>query len=577
MHSAHQLLPIVLLLATAVCVVALFRRLKLSSILGYLCAGVAIGPYGFKVFQDTAATESVAEFGVVFLLFVIGLELSLDRLQRMRTHVFSFGGAQVLLTGLLFGLIARALGVSGEAALIVGGGLALSSSAIVLQLISEGNEKTTQTGRLSLAALILQDLAVIPLLVLVPLLASTQSSILYALTEASIKAIAGIVIIIFLGRVLLRPLLRTLAAHDHDELFVATTMLIVLGLSYVSTLAGMSPALGAFMGGLLVAETEFKPQVEADILPFKSLLLGLFFITVGMGIDINFIAEKLAIVIGLTAALITLKAAIVYGLSRLFSFERGPSMHTALLIAQGSEFAFVLFSLAYQKGLLDSPTQQLLLAIISLSMVATPFLHMLGKRAGAYFEERDTAPRALPMREITDLCEHIIIAGFGRVGRIVSRMLEEEHISCVALDMNATNVGEQREKGQLVYYGDASRGVVLKAVGIQRAQAIILTHGDARLSRQTILAVRAINPTLPIIVRAHNIDEVIELEGAGATLAVAEMFETSLQLGGALLKELGVPDMEISRVLEVFRAQDYAMTRKESAAHRPEGSTDFAI
>lgn len=561
MDHAEHLSRIVLLLAAAVCIVALFRRLHLSPVLGYLASGIAIGPHGLALIEEVESTRSIAEFGVVFLLFVIGLELSFERLKRMRGRKLWFGVGQVAATSTLIAGAAHYLGLSAGAAIIIGGGLALSSTAIVLELMSESSEKITQTGRLALATLIIQDLAVIPLLVLVPLLA-VEGSLMQALGEASAKALLGLVVIVVLGRMLLRPLFRYIATHSHHELFTATTLLVVFGLAYISALAGVSPALGAFMGGLLIAETEFRPQVEADILPFKGLLLGLFFITVGMSVDLHYVLAHAGEVFLLLAGLLAVKALVMLAVAAALRFPPDTAIHSSLLLAQGGEFAFVLFGLAAERAIITPELQQLLVSSIVLSMVATPLLHVLGKHIGKRVASRNPAARPPLLRETLELRDHVIIMGFGRVGRVVAQLLEAERIPYAVLDMDATVVGDMREQNKLVYYGDGGRAIVLKAVGLMRAQAVILTHADMRASLQTIGAVRQLHRSLPIIARAKNIRQVLELEQAGANLAVAEMFETSLQLGGALLKEVGVTASEVARILDAFRAGDYALARQ---------------
>lgn len=561
MHDTLHLAQIVLLLAVAVMIVSAFRRFSMSPVLGYIIAGVIIGPHGFALLSDVETTRRVAEFGIVFLLFIIGLELPLAKLRRIRRHVFGFGFAQVLLTGLLGGVIAHLAGANAAAAIIIGGGLAFSSTAIVLQLIDESSMKMTQPGRLCVAVLILQDLAVIPLLVLVPLLAAPEKSILLALSEASLKAAVGLGAIVLLGRVGLRALFRFIAMHDHHELFTATTLLVVLGLAYISALCGLSPALGAFMAGLLIAETEFRPQVEADILPFKRLLLGLFFIAVGMSVDLALVQEKAVAIAGMTLALIAGKSVVMYALCRMFRFPHATSIYTSLLLAQGGEFAFVLFSLASEHGLLSGQTAQAMLASAAISMALTPLLD----KAGQHFFRRLDRPSLTSVpapRDAMELHDHVVVCGFGRVGRVVARLLEAERIPYMGLDIDAINIAELNTEGMQVHFGDATRGIVLRWIGITRARALIITHHDLQTSLQTIRMARSLSPSLPIIARARNIDEVLQMEAAGANLAVAEHFETSLQLGGAALKEIGVPELEIARVLGSFRAEDYALTRR---------------
>ena len=568
MHPSHHLLEVVILLLAAVCMVGVFRVLRLSPVLGYLTGGMIIGPFGLGLIKDMETTTGIAEFGVIFLLFLIGLELSVDRLRSMRTHVFGFGSAQVLITtGLVAWLL---LSVSGDekAAVIIGGGLALSSTAIVLQVIGEQNERSSQVGRLALATLILQDLAVIPLLVLVSLLGEPHQSLVNALTEAMFNATLGMTIIFIAGYLLLRPLFRFIASLDNTDLFSATTLLVVLGVSMLSSAAGLSPALGAFVAGLLVAETEFKPQVEADILPYKGLFLGLFFMTVGMSLNIDMLLDKFLSIISLTVALMACKALIILTLCRLFGFNLSVAIHTALLLSQGSEFAFVLFSLAGAQGIIDGELTQILLVVITLSMALTPLVAQLGKNIAHTLEKYAiTRPESI-LEETLDLSHHVIISGFGRVGHTVARLLEIENIRFVAIDIDSFLVAKERKGGVPVYYGDTTRVHVLNALGIHRARAVIITHNDTRIAQQTIMTVRDLNPDIPIITRAKNLEQVQKLEKAGADLAVAEMFETSLQLSGALLKSLGVNEYEVARIIDMFRAEDYMLTRsaeKESA------------
>lgn len=565
MLETHHLTEIVILLCAAVFVVAVFRTIRISPVIGYLAAGLAIGPFGLGLIQEVETTAGIAEFGVIFLLFLIGLELSFSRLRTMRKHVFGFGGAQLLITAAIFGAVFMNLGgaaANAATAIIIGGGLALSSTAIVLQVISEQNEKSSQVGRLSLAILILQDLAVMPLLVFVLLLGEKETPLMHALLDATFKATISLVLIFISGRLLLRPLFRFIASLDNTELFSATTMLVALGVAWITTLAGLSPALGAFMAGLLVAETEFKPQVEADILPFKGLFLGLFFMTVGMSLNLNTLQSQFASIIGITVALMATKAIIIIGLSRLFGFSLSTAIHTGLLLSQGGEFAFILFSLADMQGAMNHDFAQMLLVVVTVSMALTPIVAQLGKKIALSLEKHAISRPEHMVEETLDLSQHVIISGFGRVGHTVARLLETESISFVAIDMDSFLVARERKTGVPVYYGDTTRVHVLHALGIERARALIITHSDARVALQTINTVYELNPEIPIIARAKNIEQVQKFEAAGATLAVAEMFETSLQLGGAALKAAGINDQEINRIVDIFRAEDYALTRQ---------------
>jgi monovalent cation:H+ antiporter-2, CPA2 family len=561
MRHAINLSDIVILLSAAVLIVGIFRAVRISPVLGYLAAGTLIGPFGLSLISEVEIATSIAEFGVIFLLFLIGLELSFERLRSMRKHVFGFGTAQVALTSMLFALFFLGLGGTETAAIIIGGGLALSSTAIVLQVISEQNEKSSQVGRLALAILILQDIAVIPLLVFVSMIAIPDRELSEVLLETVFKAFACISSIFILGRLLLRPLYRFIASLENTELFSATTLLVLLGVAWLSSLAGLSPALGAFLAGLLIAETEFKPQVEADILPFKQLLLGLFFMTVGMSLDLHMLLDRFASIIGLTIALMGVKALIIMSLCRIFRFNLSIAIHVGLLLSQGGEFAFILFKLAGENKLINNDLAQILLVVVTMSMALTPLIAELGKKIATALEKMSISRPETMIEETVDLRNHVIVSGFGRVGHTVAKLLESENVPYVVIDIDSLMVSRERKAGLPVYYGDSGRVHVLKALGVERARALIITHNDTRVALQTIAAVRDITPDLPIVARAKNLEKVQKLERAGANLAVAEMFEVSLQMGGALLKEVGISDHEITRIIDIFRAQDYALTR----------------
>ncbi|MBY0408143.1 MAG: monovalent cation:proton antiporter-2 (CPA2) family protein, partial [Rickettsiales bacterium] len=519
-----QLFQITIFLCAAVLIVSSCRLLRLSPVIGYLAAGAAIGPFGLRVIDDVKTTAGLAEFGVVFLLFIIGLELSFSRLRSMRKHVFGFGGAQVLITTAVFAALVMGVGGEPAIALIIGGGLALSSTAIVLQVIADQGEKSSQVGRLSLAVLILQDLAVIPLLVIVSLLNSHGADFTSVLIDAAFKAIVGIVVIFTLGYLFLRPFFRFIASLENTELFTATTLLVVLGVASLTSLAGLSPALGAFMAGLLVAETEFKPQVESDVLPFKGVLLGLFFMVVGMSLNIDMLYDRFLNIIGLTICVMATKGLIIMGLCRVFHFSLSTAVHVGLLLSQGGEFAFVLFGLAASQGVLEGPFAQTLMVVVTVSMTITPILAELGQRIATALEKHSISRPESMIEETLDLHHHVIICGFGRVGHTVAQMLEAENMSYVAIDSDSFLTARERKRGMPVYYGDTTRMHVLNALGVARARAVIVTHNDIRVALQTITTIREINRDLPIIARAKNIDQIHKLEAAGANIAVSEMF-----------------------------------------------------
>ena len=553
MHEIEQLPHILLLLSAAVICVAIFRAAGLSPVLGYLVAGAIIGPYGMAIIKDTAATATLAEFGVIFLLFSIGLEVSFERLRAMRKQVFGFGSLQVGITAVLIGGIAFMLGLPHEAAIIIGGGLALSSTAIVLQVVAEGGDKSSQTGRLSLAVLLMQDLAVVPLLVLVPLFASSADTILYSMATAFLKALVVLAGIVLVGRLAIRPLFRAIAALHNADIFVATTLLVVLGIAWLTQMTGLSLALGAFIGGVLVAETEYQHQVEADIQPYKGLFLGLFFISVGMMINASFLLENWVLIIGLAVALMLLKATVIFALCRLFNFSRGAAIRSGLLLSQGGEFAFILFNLAMLQKILDAHTASILLVVVTLSMALTPLAAILGKRTAILFERRKAATPDRVQSELSDLHNHVIIAGYGRMGQLVAKLLAAENIPFVAVDSNPDEVAAARRRGEPVYYGDALRKPVLSSVGAKRASAIFITVKNEEKLEKMIKIIRARLPETPMVVRARDVRQALRLKAAGANEAIPELFEGSLTLGAAILKVMQVPEPEISRIIDVFR------------------------
>jgi monovalent cation:H+ antiporter-2, CPA2 family len=567
MHSVDFLSSIVLLLLTAVVVVALFRYVKMSPVLGYFVAGAMIGEHGFK-FVTTENTSAFAEFGIVFLLFAIGLELTFERLLAMRKYVFGFGTLQVLITGVILALIVRLLGYSGSAATIIGGGLALSSTAIVLQVVAENRQQSTQVGRLSLATLLLQDFAVVPLLVLMPLLAGDHTTMMQAMGVAVVKALLALVGIFVAGRLLLRPLFALIGSANSartNELFVATTLLIALSAAWGTEQLGLSLALGAFVAGLLVAETEFQHQVEETITPFKGLFLGLFFMTVGMSINIKLIIDALPLILLLSFGLLAIKAVIITTLCILFRFSLGASIHAGLLLAQGGEFAFILFGLASGNGLIGKELGQTLMLVVTVTMALTPLLSYLGNMIVHRFEKDERLTGYQMLKETADLDNHVVIAGFGRVGKMVARLLEAEHVHYVAVDINAQNVKKGRAEGFPVYHGDSAAIEMLKTLGIERAQSAIITIENEVALKNTARIINKHYPALPVIVRAKDLSKTEELKNAGATIIVPETYETGLQLGGAVLKSVGVSEFEVSRIKNLFRAGNYVLAKEKLA------------
>ena len=558
MPDSVQLRDVLVILLAAVVVVSVFRRLRASAVLGYLVAGALIGPHSLGLIRDVGATAILGQFGVVFLLFSIGLELSIERLVALRRYVFGLGATQVVVTTLIFWAVLRALGLDGGAALIVGSGLALSSTAVVLQILVERRELGTPHGRVAFAVLLLQDLAVVPLLTLVPLLARREASVLTALGGAFLKAAAALIVIVALGRLALRPMLRLVARDGTPELFTGIVLLVVLGVGWLTEQAGLSMALGAFLAGLLMAETEYRPQVEGDIQPFRGLLLALFFMTVGMGLNLELLQEQWLVLMGLLVALVLVKATILLLLSRAFGLSLAVAAAIALMLAQGGEFGFVLFSLAQQAGAISTHTAHVAVLVVGLSMAVTPLLLSSSREVLRRLERpSDQAHDALGA-DTREMNEHVVIAGFGRVGQTVGLLLDSRFIRYIALDLNAELVAGARRRGLPVFYGDASRVDVLKAAGIERAQMAVSTLDDPELASRAVHVLRRLRTSMPILARAHDVAECERLVRAGATAAVPEIVEGSLQLGGVLLRQLGESPERVNQLLEQFRQETYA-------------------
>lgn len=558
MPESVQLRDVLVILLAAVVVVSVFHRLRVSAVLGYLVAGALIGPHSLGLVRDVGATAILGQFGVVFLLFSIGLELSIERLVALRRYVFGLGAAQVVVTTLIFWAGLRALGLDGGAALIVGSGLALSSTAVVLQILVERRELGTPHGRVAFAVLLLQDLAVVPLLTLVPLLARREASVLSALGGAFLKAAAALIVILALGRLALRPLLRLVARDGTPELFTGIVLLVILGVGWLTEQAGLSMALGAFLAGLLMAETEYRPQVEGDIQPFRGLLLALFFMTVGMGLNLELLREQWLVLLGLLVALLVVKATILLLLSRAFGLSLAVAAAIALMLAQGGEFGFVLFSLAQQAGAISAHTAQLAVLVVGLSMAVTPLLLTSSREVLRRLQRPSDQPHDALVADTSEMNEHVVIAGFGRVGQTLGLLLDSRFIRYVALDLNAELVAEARRRGLPVFYGDAGRADVLKAAGIERAQMAVSTLDDPELASRAVHVLRRLRTSMPILARAHDVVECERLVRAGATAAVPEIVEGSLQLGGVLLRQLGESPERVNQLLEQFRQETYA-------------------
>lgn len=543
-----------IILGVAGLVVPLFLRIGINAVLAFLLVGILLSPdvlgqlvIKVPILRAVVITESenlalIGELGVVFLLFLIGLELSFERLNTMRRLVFGLGGLQVLLTLVAIALAAEALGFDTKTALIAGAALSLSSTAIVVQLLSDAKRLGSQTGRTSFAILLFQDLAVIPLLLLVSVLGQRGgSNLLLTIALALGQAALAVVLIIGVGRYALRPVLRMVAGTNSPDLFMAVTLLIAVGTGVAASLAGLSMALGAFIAGLMLAETEYRRAIEAVIEPFKGLLLGAFFLVVGLGVDLDALVQSPLKIIGLAAAIVVLKGVIMFGLARLFRVSRGAAIESAMLLGPCGEFAFVILGAALTLGIINDDTNRTALLIVTLTMIIIPAMARLGAGITRSLRQKAAATTALETPLPDDRQPRVIVAGYGRVGRLIGMMLDEHKIPYIAVDADADLVARERKNGLPVYYGDAANPEFLKRCGIAEARALAVTmDNQVRVDDVTRIA-RSLRGDLKIIARARDERHAQKLYAAGVTEAVPETIESSLQLGEALLVETGVP------------------------------------
>jgi len=541
-------------LVAAVIAVPLFKRLGLGAVLGYLVAGMAIGPTGFGLIGDVAATLSFSEFGVVLLMFLIGLELNPSKLWMLRKPIFGLGSAQVLLSALALALCGLLLGLPLIAAISAAVALAMSSTPIAMQSLGEKGLTTSTVGKLSFSTLLFQDIAVIPVLALVPLLGMEAASSEGGLSGV-VRVIGVFVLIVVGGRYLLRPIFRFIAATRLREVFTAFSLLLVIGTGLLMQKVGLSMALGTFLAGVLLAESEYRHELELNIEPFKGLLLGLFFIAVGMSVDLSLVLEHPLLIIAAVLVLIAVKGLILYGLGAFAGLIKPDRILFALLLAQGGEFAFVLLALVKSAGFITGELAALLVVVATFSMLATPFLMVLG--------DRIMRPMLAAKNNLESDIErgegHVIIAGFGRFGQIVGRLLSSLRIPVTVVDHDPNQIEMLRKFGFKVFYGDASRLDLLEAAGADKARLLVLAIDDAQVLLETTeLAVKHF-PNLPILARAKNRGNVLPLLKAGAKTATRETFAASLEVGELALRELGYSAHQAHKTVMKFKGYDEKM------------------
>ena len=558
-----ETLPIILmLLGASVVSVILFRRLNLPPVLGYLLVGALIGPHAFNLVEGFSGAQHLAEFGVVFLMFSIGLEFSLAKLYAMKRIVFGLGFLQVLATLLAVTGIVTGLGLSWQAGVALGGALAMSSTAVLTKLLTERLELDARHGREVMGVLLFQDIAVVPLLILIPSFSKSPEQMAVMMGIAVLKAVVALTVVLFLGQRLMRKWFFVVARGKSAELFMLNVMLITLGLAWLTELAGLSLALGAFVAGMLISETEYRHQVEEDIKPFRDVLMGLFFVTIGMMLDMTLVLHNLPLVLAVLGALLLVKFALVAGLSRLFGAPPGAAMRTGLWLCAGGEFGFVLLSEIRSLHLAPSLALQAVLAALVLSMLLAPIVVHYSDRLVLRFAASEWLTRSMELTMIAAQSmqteKHAVICGFGRSGQYLARFMAQEEVSYVALDLDPERVREAAAAGENVVFGDATRRETLIAAGIARASVLIVSFADTRAAEKVLHHVREIKPELPVVVRTLDEKDFESLHRSGAAEVVPESLEASMMLASHALILVGVP---VNRVLKRVRQTRMARYR----------------
>ena len=565
--NEHLLIHIVLLLAIAVVIVALSRRLHFPPILGYIIVGIIVGPNGFGWIDKEENIELLAEFGIVFLLFAIGLEFSLAQMISMRRQVFGLGTVQVVTTALLVYFVGYLAGLDTNTNIVVASAFALSSTAIVIKQLTEQSEIHSRHGRSALGVLIFQDIIAIPLLILIPALALSSAgdnTLGATLGIAFLKGVFVVVVMHLIGKYLLRPLFHEVASAKSQELFTLTVLTVALGAAAFTEQMGLSMTLGAFLAGMMLSETEYRHQIESDIRPFQDILLGLFFVTVGMLISLEVLQQHFWLIISITIGIVLLKGVALYVIARVFKKEGGVALRIALSLSQVGEFGLVLMTLAFTYKLLPAEMGNILLTAAVLSMSMAPFLVKFnGRIAKRWHKESYSANHHEIEQTIIDdnqhLDKHVILCGFGRVGQTVGRFLSKANKSFVALDMDIKRVQEAHSAGENVYYGDAAKETILKAAFLNKARIVIVTFSDFHASIKILKNIRHINKHIPILVRTPDDSHVNELLEAGANEVIPDTFESSIMLASHLMLMIGEPPRKVLREIRGIRKDRYRL------------------
>ena len=569
MHDAHLLLNVVILLSAAVAVVALFRRLSMPPIIGYILLGIVVGPNGYSLIEQEETIALLAELGIVFLLFAIGLEFSITQMLAMRRLVFGMGTIQVLTTAAVVYLLGWLAGLDTNTNIVLAGAFALSSTAIVIKQLTEQSEIHSRHGRATVGILIFQDIMAIPLLILIPTLAMTtsgseDSGVALTMAIAFLKGMIVVAIMHFIGRHVLRHIFNEVATAKSQELFTLSVLTVALGAAAFTEEMGLSMTLGAFLAGMMLSETEYRHQIESDIRPFQDIFLGLFFVTVGMIISMDVILENFFTIIGLTIAIYLVKGPILYGISRLFGHEQGVSARISLSLAQVGEFGLVLMTLAFTYNLLPQDIGNILLSAAVLSMALAPFFVKFNGRIAHFLHKTTYSQTNVHLGDVIaeenkHTKEHVVLCGFGRVGQTVSRFLHNSNEKFIALDMDIKRVYEARSAGENVYYGDAAKATILHAAAIEKAKMAIITFSDYHTSVKIIHAIRQFDKELPILVRTIDDTHVNDLLDAGATEVIPDIFESSIMLASHLLLMIGQPPSKVLRETRLIRKDRYRL------------------
>ena len=559
----------VMFLAAAVIAVSLSKRAGLGAVLGYLGAGALLGPHLLNLTPNMSQASELSELGVILLLFVIGTELSPQRLWLMRRAVFGAGSLQVVLSALLLGGAALAIGIGWKTALIIGLSLALSSTAIGLQTLAERKELGSPHGRIAFAILLFQDLAAIPILALIPLLGMHDAGTNSSQAIAALKSVAVIAAVIIGGRYLLRPVLRAVAGTHIAEVFTATALLVVLGTAWLMQLAGMQMSLGAFLAGMLLADSEYRHEIESQIEPFKGLLLGLFFLSVGVSLDLDLVRQQPLQIAAIVASILGLKSLVLIGLGHFTrKLDFAQTVRLAVVLAGGGEFAFVVLNLAQQHTLLDPGQRDLLVVAVTLSMALTPLAVIA---TGRWLTSRGGVPKRA-FDEIQDSAPRVIIAGYGRVGQIVARILRAQHIEFTALESSVEQVDFSRRFGNNIYFGDPSRPELLRAAGVDKAEVFVLATDDPEANIRTARIVKRLYPHLKIVARARNRQHAFRLMDMNIDNVVRETLHSSLEISRLVLEDLGLdPALAADRV-EKFRVHDAHVLKSQYLVYDDEAA-----